>query len=82
MMLGSIEKLIMMDMSSDMINLLKSSESNVANSKIETSYMVGDEEFLQVKEKYDSSFVFSNFLLSIFDNLFLIFFMKLFRCCD
>ncbi|KMZ72563.1 Methyltransferase type 11 [Zostera marina] len=47
---GSIEKLIMMDMSSDMINLLKSSESNVANSKIETSYMVGDEEFLQVKE--------------------------------
>uniref|UniRef100_A0A2N9J3F3 Methyltransferase type 11 domain-containing protein n=1 Tax=Fagus sylvatica TaxID=28930 RepID=A0A2N9J3F3_FAGSY len=47
---GAIEKLIMMDTSYDMIKLCKDAEKDVHNEKIETSYMVGDEEFLPVKE--------------------------------
>ena len=50
-MLGAIEKLIMMDTSYDMIKLCKDAEKDVHNEKIETSYMVGDEEFLHVKER-------------------------------
>ncbi|XP_050217025.1 putative methyltransferase At1g22800, mitochondrial [Mercurialis annua] len=46
---GSIEKLIMMDTSYDMIKLCKDAEFE-SNENIETSYIVGDEEFLPVKE--------------------------------
>ncbi|CAA6660214.1 unnamed protein product [Spirodela intermedia] len=47
---GSIEKLIMMDMSSDMVRKLKDSEKDLPCDNLETSYVVGDEEFLPVKE--------------------------------
>ncbi|KAF3951688.1 hypothetical protein ACB098_12G012700 [Castanea mollissima] len=47
---GGIEKLIMMDTSYDMIKLCKDTEKDVHNENIETSYMVGDEEFLPLKE--------------------------------
>lgn len=47
---GGIEKLIMMDTSYDMIKLCKDTEKDVHNENIETSYIVGDEEFLPLKE--------------------------------
>ncbi|KAL9234171.1 hypothetical protein vseg_009070 [Gypsophila vaccaria] len=47
---GGIEKLIMMDMSSDMVKLCKDSEKDMPNQNIETTFVVGDEEFLPVKE--------------------------------
>ncbi|XAR65828.1 Malonyl-[acyl-carrier protein] O-methyltransferase [Bertholletia excelsa] len=47
---GAIEKLIMMDTSYDMVKLCKDTELDVANRNMETSYVVGDEEFLPVKE--------------------------------
>ncbi|CAN0920560.1 Putative methyltransferase At1g22800, mitochondrial [Linum grandiflorum] len=46
---GSIEKLIMMDASHDMIKVCKQA-SDDANDNIETSFVVGDEEFLPMKE--------------------------------
>lgn len=51
-MLGGIERLIMMDTSYDMIKLCKSAEEDAPNEHIETSFVVGDEEFLPVKERY------------------------------
>ncbi|OMP09314.1 Methyltransferase type 11 [Corchorus olitorius] len=47
---GAIEKLIMMDTSYDMVKLCKSSQPDSSNENIETSYVVGDEEFLPIKE--------------------------------
>lgn len=47
---GGIEKLIMMDMSFDMVKQLKDSEKNFPNNNIETFFVVGDEEFLPIKE--------------------------------
>ncbi|KAF8104962.1 hypothetical protein N665_0165s0047 [Sinapis alba] len=48
---GGIEKLIMMDTSYDMIKSCRDAEhDSVDNSTIETSYLVGDEEFLPIKE--------------------------------
>ncbi|KAG0492226.1 hypothetical protein HPP92_005624 [Vanilla planifolia] len=47
---GGIEKLIMMDMSLDMVKHLKDTEQNYIENKLETLYMVGDEEFLPLKE--------------------------------
>ncbi|KAH9602996.1 hypothetical protein KSS87_007247 [Heliosperma pusillum] len=47
---GGIEKLIMMDMSSDMVKLCKDAEKDMPNQDIETSFVIGDEEFLPVKE--------------------------------
>ncbi|XP_020584484.1 putative methyltransferase At1g22800 isoform X2 [Phalaenopsis equestris] len=47
---GGIEKLIMMDMSFDMIKYLKDTEQNNAENNFETLYVVGDEEFLPIKE--------------------------------
>ncbi|XP_048332032.2 putative methyltransferase At1g22800, mitochondrial isoform X2 [Ziziphus jujuba] len=47
---GGIEKLVMMDTSYDMVRLCKDAEQNEPSKKIETSFMVGDEEFLPVKE--------------------------------
>ncbi|KAH7835442.1 hypothetical protein Vadar_026172 [Vaccinium darrowii] len=47
---GAIEKLIMMDTSYDMVKLCKDAERNVADKNIETSFLVGDEEFLPIKE--------------------------------
>lgn len=46
---GGIEKLIMMDMSIDMVKHLKHTDSPSGN--LETSYLVGDEEFLPLKER-------------------------------
>lgn len=51
-MLGAIEKLIMMDTSYDMVKLCKDAEQDVADKNIETTFLVGDEEFLPIKERY------------------------------
>lgn len=48
---GGIEKLIMMDTSYDMVKLCKDTEQEAQCDHIETSFMVGDEEFLPVKER-------------------------------
>eukprot|EP01018_Ginkgo_biloba_P026556 Gb_17961 [translate_table: standard] len=47
---GGIEKLIMMDMSYDMINKCRDMEGKVSDAKFETFYVVGDEEFLPIKQ--------------------------------
>ncbi|KAB2048765.1 hypothetical protein ES319_A13G132600v1 [Gossypium barbadense] len=47
---GAIQKFIMMDTSYDMLKLCKSSQRDSDNENIETSYVVGDEEFLAIKE--------------------------------
>ncbi|KAJ6845806.1 putative methyltransferase At1g22800 [Iris pallida] len=47
---GGLEKLIMMDMSFDMVENLKDTERKDPNSNLETMFVVGDEEFLPVKE--------------------------------
>lgn len=49
---GGIEKLLMMDTSWDMVKLCKDAEQQLPNDNIETSYIIGDEEYLPVKEKY------------------------------
>ncbi|KAK8591806.1 hypothetical protein V6N13_031834 [Hibiscus sabdariffa] len=46
----AIEKLIMMDTSYDMLKACKSSQADSSYENIETSYVVGDEEFLPIKE--------------------------------
>ncbi|OIT03293.1 putative methyltransferase [Nicotiana attenuata] len=48
--LGGIEKLLMMDTSCDMVKLCKDAEQQMPNDNIETSYIIGDEEYLPVKE--------------------------------
>ncbi|KAM7497094.1 hypothetical protein LguiA_021508 [Lonicera macranthoides] len=47
---GAIEKLVMMDMSHDMVKRCKDAEKFIPNDNIETSYMIADEEFLPIKE--------------------------------
>ncbi|KAJ0972934.1 hypothetical protein J5N97_020893 [Dioscorea zingiberensis] len=47
---GGIEKLIMMDMSFDMVKALKDSDRKDSDNTLETFYVVGDEEFLPIKE--------------------------------
>ncbi|KAK9078478.1 hypothetical protein SSX86_002535 [Deinandra increscens subsp. villosa] len=47
---GGIEKLIMMDSSYDMVKLCKDAEKDLSSDGIETSFLVGDEEFLPIKE--------------------------------
>ncbi|EOY17054.1 S-adenosyl-L-methionine-dependent methyltransferases superfamily protein [Theobroma cacao] len=47
---GEIDKLIMMDTSYDMVKRCESSRPDSYNENIETSYVVGDEEFLPIKE--------------------------------
>ncbi|PKA57179.1 Putative methyltransferase [Apostasia shenzhenica] len=47
---GAIEKLIMMDMSFDMVKRLMDEEHDYSEHKVETFYVVGDEEFLPIKE--------------------------------
>lgn len=42
----------MMDTSCDMVKLCKDAEQQTPNDNIETSYIIGDEEYLPVKEKY------------------------------
>lgn len=49
---GAIEKLIMMDTSYDMIKLCKESEQRVGDESTEISYVVADEEFLPIKERF------------------------------
>lgn len=48
---GEIDKLIMMDTSYDMVKRCESSLPDSYNENIETSYVVGDEEFLPIKER-------------------------------
>ncbi|KAF6159675.1 hypothetical protein GIB67_029933 [Kingdonia uniflora] len=47
---GSVEKLTLMDSSYDMVKFCKEAEPNFANDGVETSFLVGDEEFLPIKE--------------------------------
>ncbi|CAL0325822.1 unnamed protein product [Lupinus luteus] len=47
---GSIEKLIMMDASSEMVQACKNAADVSNNDNIESVYVVGDEEFLPIKE--------------------------------
>lgn len=47
---GGIEKLIMMDTSKDMLKSCQDAEKSLPNENIETTYVVGDEEFLPIKE--------------------------------
>ncbi|GMH03135.1 hypothetical protein Nepgr_004974 [Nepenthes gracilis] len=47
---GGIKNLIMMDTSYDMVKLCKDAEKDISNENIDTSFVVGDEEFLPVKE--------------------------------
>lgn len=49
---GGIQKLIMMDMSYDTIKFCRDAEANVSDDGIEMFFMVGDEEFLPIKERY------------------------------
>jgi len=42
----------MMDMSLDMVKLCKEFEKDMTDENIETSFVVGDEEFLPVRERY------------------------------
>lgn len=48
---GAIEKLTMMDTSYDMIKLCKETEKKMDDKNMETSFVVGDEEFLPVRER-------------------------------
>lgn len=45
---GGIEKLIMMDTSHDMIKSCRDAQDD---NSIDTSYLVGDEEFLPIKQR-------------------------------
>ncbi|XP_057536560.1 putative methyltransferase At1g22800, mitochondrial [Amaranthus tricolor] len=47
---GGIEKLIMMDTSLDMVRSCKDAEKDMPDQNVETSFVIGDEEFLPVKE--------------------------------
>ncbi|KAK3025967.1 hypothetical protein RJ639_040941 [Escallonia herrerae] len=47
---GAIEKLIMMDTSYDMVKMCNDAEKNMPHENIETSFIVGDEEFLPIKD--------------------------------
>lgn len=49
---GGIQKFMMMDMSYDMIKYCRDAEANVSDDSIETSFVVGDEEYLPIKERY------------------------------
>ena len=51
-MLGGIQKLIMMDSSYDMVKLCKDAEKDLSSDNIETSFMVGDEEYLPIQGRY------------------------------
>lgn len=55
-MLGGIEKLIMMDTSYDMLKSCKDAQQDAHNDNIETCFVVGDEEFLPLKERYACRF--------------------------
>ncbi|XP_024044975.1 putative methyltransferase At1g22800, mitochondrial isoform X2 [Citrus clementina] len=48
---GGIEKLIMMDTSYDMLKSCKDAQQDAHNDNIETFFVVGDEEFLPLKER-------------------------------
>ncbi|XP_068648628.1 putative methyltransferase At1g22800, mitochondrial [Aristolochia californica] len=47
---GGVEKLTMMDMSYDMVKRCRTAEAEMADNHIETSFVVGDEEFLPIRE--------------------------------
>jgi NADH dehydrogenase [ubiquinone] 1 alpha subcomplex assembly factor 5 len=48
---GGIEKLIVMDASHDMVQRCKNDYLASNNETIETTFVVGDEEFLPIKER-------------------------------
>ncbi|CAH9131681.1 unnamed protein product [Cuscuta epithymum] len=47
---GGIEKLVMMDTSPDMIKRCRDAQHDYPNENVETSFVIGDEEFLPIKE--------------------------------
>uniref|UniRef100_A0A803LHX4 Methyltransferase type 11 domain-containing protein n=1 Tax=Chenopodium quinoa TaxID=63459 RepID=A0A803LHX4_CHEQI len=47
---GGVEKLIMIDSSVDMVKLCKDAEKDMPDQNVETAFVVGDEEYLPVKE--------------------------------
>ncbi|XP_077249712.1 S-adenosyl-L-methionine-dependent methyltransferases superfamily protein isoform X2 [Tasmannia lanceolata] len=47
---GGIQKLTMMDISYDMVKLCRDAEADVPDKTVETFFVVGDEEFLPIKE--------------------------------
>jgi NADH dehydrogenase [ubiquinone] 1 alpha subcomplex assembly factor 5 len=47
---GGIEKLVMMDMSADMVNKWRGVD-DAAGDGLETHFVIGDEEFLPIKER-------------------------------
>lgn len=47
---GGIEKLIMMDMSADMVRKWREMD-NATDDVLETQFVVGDEEYLPIKER-------------------------------
>lgn len=51
---GAIEKLIVMDASHDMVQACKNANHGLNNNGMETMYLVGDEEFLPIKERFRS----------------------------
>lgn len=64
---GGIQKFMMMDMSYDMINYCRDAEANVSDDSIETSFVVGDEEYLPIKERYTFfPFLFVRLLKEVF----------------
>ncbi|GAA0166703.1 hypothetical protein LIER_21799 [Lithospermum erythrorhizon] len=48
---GGIEKLTMMDMSFDMLRTCRDAEKTLPETTVETSYIVGDEEYLPLQER-------------------------------
>lgn len=58
--IGAIEKLIMMDTSYDMVKLCKDAHQDGSDEKVETSFVVADEEFLPFKERCLSDFIFAS----------------------
>ncbi|XP_077249713.1 S-adenosyl-L-methionine-dependent methyltransferases superfamily protein isoform X3 [Tasmannia lanceolata] len=48
---GGIQKLTMMDISYDMVKLCRDAEADVPDKTVETFFVVGDEEFLPIKER-------------------------------
>ncbi|KAL5982878.1 hypothetical protein ACLOJK_016956 [Asimina triloba] len=48
----SVQKLVMMDMSYDMVKRCRDAEADISDNNLETLFVVGDEEFLPVKEGF------------------------------
>lgn len=49
---GGVEKLIVMDASYDMIQACRNSHRDSSNDAVQTEFLVADEEFLPIKERW------------------------------